>query len=90
MMNLKLLALTVYPIVATSGDSSWLNPLNVGKTILLSIVAAIGVWRLVEGGMALSDCIHKNDRTGFADAARTIAAGGVMIAISAIVGLMTA
>lgn len=58
-------------------------PLTKLKIVFISIVAAIGVIVVGYGGVKFAESFQKKDQNGEFNAIYTIAAGGIMIGISA-------
>lgn len=69
--------------------SAYLDPLNKAKTVFISIVAAAGVLVLGFGVLKFAEAFQKKDQNGEYNAIYTIAAGGIMIGISAIITALT-
>ena len=70
------------PPVYASGYTTQLTNL---KTILLTVAAAIGGVMLVWGGIAFAISFKKQNQQGEHDAIMTVAAGALMVGISAVV-----
>ena len=68
-------------VVATSYTTS----LTKLKTVAISIVAAAGAIVLIYGGVKFAESFQKKDQNGEYSAIYTIAAGGIMMGISAVI-----
>lgn len=92
-VNALVIAYITFPVpVFAGGDeggTSYLTPLNKAKTVTLSIVAAAGVLVLIYGGVKFAESFQKKDQNGEYAAIYTIAAGGIMVGISALVTALT-
>lgn len=84
------IAVGTMPLPVYASGTSYLNPLNNLKIILISIVAAAGVIVLIYGGVKFAISFQKMDQNGEHQAIYTVIAGGVMIGISALVAALTA
>ena len=73
----------------TSGDvaSSVTEPMNQVISVVLSVLAVVGVFMLVKSVAELVNSIQEQDNSGIFRAARGIAAGALMISIRLIIGL---
>lgn len=70
-------------------SDTYLQPINKLKTVAISIVAAAGVIVLIYGGVKFAESFQKKDQNGEYSAIYTIAAGGIMVGISAIITALT-
>lgn len=68
-------------VIATSYTTS----LTKLKTVAIAIVAAAGGVVLIYGGVKFAESFQKKDQNGEYSAIYTIAAGGIMVGISALV-----
>ena len=87
-VNALVIAYITFP-VPVFADTSYLTPLKKAKTVALSIVAAAGVLVLIYGGVKFAESFQKKDQNGEYAAIYTIAAGGIMVGISAVVTALT-
>lgn len=85
-MAFVLLAMPNYIYAA---GQEYLQPLNVGKMIVLAIVEVVGLYNLAIGIMDLSDIIKNKQQNGLRDAISTLAAGGICVAAPIIIAAMT-
>lgn len=69
--------------------SSYTAPLVKLKTVAISIIAAAGVIVLIYGGTKFAESFQKKDQNGEYAAIYTVAAGGIMIGISAVVAALS-
>lgn len=72
-------------VIATSYTTS----LTKLKTVAIAIVAAAGGVVLIYGGVKFAESFQKKDQNGEYSAIYTIAAGGIMIGISALVAALS-
>lgn len=91
MINALVIAYITSPIPVSAASrtmalaTSYTAPLEKLKTVAISIVAAAGVIVLIYGGVKFAESFQKKDQNGEYSAIYTIAAGGILIGISAIV-----
>lgn len=72
-------------VIATSYTTS----LTKLKTVGIAIVAAAGGVVLIYGGVKFAESFQKKDQNGEYSAIYTIAAGGIMVGISALVAALS-
>ena len=72
-------------VIATSYTTS----LTKLKTVGIAIVAAAGGVILIYGGVKFAEFFQKKDQNGEYSAIYTIAAGGIMVGISALVAALS-
>ena len=72
-------------VIATSYTTS----LTKLKTVAIAIVAAAGGVVLIYGGVKFAESFQKKDQNGEYSAIYTIAAGGIMVGISALVATLS-
>ena len=74
---------------ASAGDvaSSVTEPMNQVISVVLSVLAVVGVFMLVKSVAELVNSIQEQDNSGIFRASRGIAAGALMISIRMIIGL---
>ena len=70
--------------------AGYLNSINQLKSVLTQIAAAIGGVIIIYGGIKFALAFQKLDQQGEHQAVFTIVAGGVLLGLSAIVGLLGA
>lgn len=68
--------------------ASYTQPLDNLKTILITIAGSAGVILVVYGGIRFAIAFQKMDQNGEHSAIYTIIAGGALIGLSAILGVM--
>ena len=73
------------PVCASGG---YTQPLDNLKTILITIAASAGVIIVIYGVIRFAIAFQKMDQNGEHSAIYTIIAGGVLIGISAVLGVM--
>lgn len=73
------------PVYAAGGYTA---PLDNLKTILITIAGSAGVILVVYGGIRFAIAFQKMDQNGEHAAIYTLIAGGVLIGISAILGIL--
>ena len=83
-------ALTAYltrplPVYAAGGYTA---PLDNLKTILITIAGSAGVILVVYGGIRFAIAFQKMDQNGEHSAVYTIIAGGILIGLSAVLGVL--
>lgn len=83
-VNALVIAYITAPIPVFA-KASYTTPLVKLKTVFISIVAAAGVIVLAYGGVKFAESFQKKDQNGEYAAIYTVAAGGIMIGISAVV-----
>lgn len=69
--------------------AGYIAPLTKLKTVFISIVAAAGVIVLGYGGVKFAESFQKKDQNGEFNAIYTVAAGGIMIGISALIAALS-
>lgn len=69
--------------------SSYTAPLVKLKTVAISIIAAAGVIVLIYGATKFAESFQKKDQNGEYAAIYTVASGGIMIGISAVVAALS-
>lgn len=74
--------------VPVCASSSYTQPLDNLKTILITIAASAGVILVIYGAIRFAIAFQKMDQNGEHSAIYTIIAGGVLIGISAVLGVM--
>lgn len=85
MVNALVIAYITSPIPVSAADTSYTTSLTKLKTVATSIVSAAGAIVLIYGGVKFAESFQKKDQNGEYSAIYTIAAGGIMIFISAFV-----
>ncbi|MBP5324824.1 MAG: hypothetical protein J6Y86_04945 [Pseudobutyrivibrio sp.] len=70
--------------------AGYLSSINQLKSVLTQIAAAIGGVIIIYGGIKFALAFQKLDQQGEHQAVFTIVAGGVLLGLSAIVGLLGA
>lgn len=74
------------PMILASAD--YIKPITALKTILITIITAIGLVMLVWGGYEFATSYRKRDSSGQDEAAHKLVAAGIMLAIDTVIGLM--
>lgn len=74
------------PVLAAGGG--YTAPLDNLKTILITIAGSAGVILVVYGGIRFAIAFQKMDQNGEHSAIYTIIAGGVLIGLSAVLGVL--
>ena len=69
--------------------TSYTTSLTKLKTVGIAIVAAAGGVVLIYGGVKFAESFQKKDQNGEYSAIYTIAAGGIMVGISALVAALS-
>ena len=69
--------------------TSYTTALTKLKTVAIAIVAAAGAVVLIYGGVKFAESFQKKDQNGEYSAIYTIAAGGIMVGISALVAALS-
>ena len=69
-------------------STSYTTSLTKLKTVGIAIVAAAGGVVLIYGGVKFAESFQKKDQNGEYSAIYTIAAGGIMVGISALVAAL--
>lgn len=85
MVNALVIAYITSPVPVSAAATSYTTSLTKLKTVATSIVAAAGAIVLIYGGVKFAESFQKKDQNGEYSAIYTIAAGGIMIGISAVV-----
>lgn len=68
--------------------ASYTAPLNNLKTVLLTLAGSAGVILVVYGGIRFAISFQKMDQNGEHQAIYTIIAGGILIGLSAVLGIL--
>lgn len=78
-------AIRPFPVYAAGGYTA---PLDNLKTILITISGSAGVILVVYGGIRFAISFQKMDQNGEHQAVFTIIAGGILIGLSAVLGVL--
>lgn len=79
-------AIRPFPVYAAAGG--YTAPLDNLKTILITLAGSAGVILVVYGGIRFAISFQKMDQNGEHQAMFTIIAGGVLIGLSAVLGVL--